>query len=117
MRDDWREHQDQKLENSLGNLGPDIFVEGFLRLYFIQELHDKSDGTVEMPAGFEVVRHAFERLLSLAKQQLFLRRRMRQINGLSGICRDAAQFFGMAVHQTVDLVQETRTTLDSLLAP
>ena len=74
-----RKHQQQHFQSPLQNHRAKLDVQRFLRMKIVHQLHHQRDGGIEVPAHLEIVGDALQRLMRLAHQQLFLRRRIAQI--------------------------------------
>ena len=70
-----------------------------------------------MPAHLKIIRDALQRLMRLAHEQLFLRRRIAQIRLLREISLNPAQPLGMVRNQPIHLLQKSRRTFNRLFAP
>ena len=79
VRSHGRKHQHQEFEHIFRNSGIRAVIERLLRLQFIHQLHDQRHGGIEMPARFEILGHAPQRLMRLAEQRFFFRRGARKI--------------------------------------
>src|SRR5277367_3589297 len=90
-----RKHQQQHFQPTLQNHWTQLDVQRLLRMNLIHQRHQQRDRCVEVPAHLEIIGDALQRLMHLAHQQLFLRRRAGQIRLLRQIRLHAAQPFGV----------------------